>query len=247
MTTNQSQPRQSKGTPVGGQFAGKCNPEPEFELAEHPARHQMSIAGRTYMLTTGSYGDGRRTYDLVGGEGGGWRIDYDPKSKTAKAEGRQPLHPTPEWNDKGEANILDVVPYLEPEAETVTVRGKEYKLASPESKPSPDAMRDRLVQLSEEKAKIEDEQMRVSRAFIAEAVLAEYPSATAYTLTTTYSDAGAYPGPGNVLGANSQVLADFTGGDGVSDVEVAMEGWGWAAWPDCAGDPDETLVVPIPH
>jgi len=131
------QPRQPHGTPIGGQFAGKTNPESDVDLDpwlamnEHPARRKASIAGHTYMVTTGSYGDGRRTYDLIGTEGGGWAITYDPSLKAVvDVKGRRPLHESAKWRDVGEANLFDVVEALEPEAETVTFRGREYKMAS---------------------------------------------------------------------------------------------------------------------
>jgi hypothetical protein len=125
-----TQPRQPSGTPVGGQFAGKENPECEIELYGSPGR-LVTIGGREYRVVTGSYEDGRRTYDIQGKEGGGWSIVYDPATHRATAVGRRPVNPSSEWLDHGEANVLDVVEELEPDAQSIGMAGHEYPPRTP--------------------------------------------------------------------------------------------------------------------
>lgn len=126
-----NQSRQPKGQPTGGQFAPKSNPEGDTELDPGTAVEVDDIAYEVRLI---AHRPGCRAYRCESSTGSGWAFEYDPKTKTAVASPLRPTHPSPEWLDRGEANITHVVSALEPDALFVDLRGQDagtYAIGGP--------------------------------------------------------------------------------------------------------------------
>lgn len=120
MDTN-TQPRRPKGTPAGGQFATKVQPESTIAVGPESA----SIDGHEYEVSRSTGDSGADVWTFMGTEGG-WRFWYDDDSKTAIVTALRPTHPSPEWLDRGEADIRKVVRSVYPGAGFVRIGGGHY-------------------------------------------------------------------------------------------------------------------------
>lgn len=128
------QNRQPKGTETGGQFAPSSNPESTVDLDDHGVAtrdswsvREMTIDSHAYRVQRDDRGNGVVEYMLNNSQDdGGWRIEYDTTTRRAKVRGIKPLHPTPLWRDRGEADIRAVMKEIEPDSTLIDLNGKTY-------------------------------------------------------------------------------------------------------------------------
>jgi len=104
MSTN-TQPRQPSGTPVGGQFAGKANPEPDVELAAQPDFGAPWGNNPAYTLPDGRQvamwrkGQRVRFYDTAGDQVGPEQSNVAPAAAYAYHHGWVAATDMPEEHD----------------------------------------------------------------------------------------------------------------------------------------------------
>jgi hypothetical protein len=144
MSTNVK--RQPKGKSTGGQFAPAVNPESTLQLLEiddltapdsgtktnHWTHKKQALDGHSYVVSRFESEKGLVHYTLcdeVGG--GGWRLEYDQKTRRVDAHGIRPRKETATWRDRGEADIRTVIKTLEPNAWLLKLNNETYLVDGP--------------------------------------------------------------------------------------------------------------------
>jgi hypothetical protein len=144
MSTNVK--RQPKGKSTGGQFAPDVNPESTLQLLEiddlvapdsgtktnHWTHEKRALDGHSYVVSRFESEKGLVHYTLcdeVGG--GGWRLEYDQKTRRVDAHGIRPRKETAMWRDRGEADVRAVVKTLEPDAVLLKLDRDTYRVDGP--------------------------------------------------------------------------------------------------------------------
>lgn len=98
----------------------------------------VRIDGHDYQVSRAADDSGAEVWTFAGTEGG-WEFRYDADSKTAAVRGIRPASPSPEWLDRGEADIRKVVRSVHPDAEFVRLDGGyHYAIGGPPHPVDPD-------------------------------------------------------------------------------------------------------------
>lgn len=141
-----AQPRQLKGTRVGGQFSESVNPESTPDLGDigdlvdarstTPTNREnwtikvFEVDGLEYVVARIERYDSTLEYTVIDPTmGGGWKITYDPFTRQGKASRRQPDMPfehTDDCESRREADARHIIRSLEPDAALVDIDGMTY-------------------------------------------------------------------------------------------------------------------------
>lgn len=90
------------------------------------------IEGHSYHVVRTAVTDAVVHYTLTDPqEANGWRLEYHPTQRRLKAHGIRPRRPSPEWLDRGEADVRLVTAILEPNAVLVELDAKVYRVGGP--------------------------------------------------------------------------------------------------------------------